>query len=309
MKTIYFFILVFLLLFSASLPQNSFAQNSHSGGTLINKDSLLFDGEDATVTLIPVVKGNDLCHGKITYTSGDTQFKTTEKEIVNNGVCMQHLPDDTVLSTKYRNKNPGDFMHTGDEISTGANGRAEIEMGDGSIVRVGPNSHFTLDCSQDFEKQTTTLKEVLGEIWSDVIGAINSDNSHQIETFNATAGVRGTKFEIISSKNETTIKLYEGSISAKNKKYSGNVELSSSDKDALMQKLQKLTSDFQAGKISMEELQKKSQEIASGAGDDIHTVILKPGQMTIIRGDTDPTQPTSFSEDNSSWYAPKNFGK
>src|SRR6266540_4401553 len=118
MKKIFFILVSVSLLFSHHL----FAQRSGS-----NNDSLLFDGSEAVRITIPIKTADEWCHGKITYQHGDVQFQTTEKEIVNRSACLDHLPDDTVLSTKWRNKQPGDYIHTGDEIQTGANGRAEVQ--------------------------------------------------------------------------------------------------------------------------------------------------------------------------------------
>ena len=305
MKLNYFFIIVFLF-FSV---RDNFAQRSVPGSWGMNKDSLILDGSNMEFRDISF-EINDLCHGKITYQKGPVQYKTTGKVVVDRSVCMDTPHPDTVETFEFREKNPGDFIHSGDEVQTGADGIAEIEMSDGSTVRIGPNSHFTLDCSQDFEKQTESLKDVLGEIWSEVTDAVGN-NQHEVETHRSTIGVRGTKFEIISTEEQTTIKLYEGKVTAKNRKYGHDTELTPDMQKKMKAELQDITNDVVSGKLIGDQIQLKIQEVYNKYKDspDVHSVYLEPGQMTIVRGDDDPTTPTAITSENDPWYAPKNFGR
>lgn len=80
-------------------------------------------------------------------------------------------------------------------LSTGANGKVEVEMSDGSILRLGPNSSVQLTCHDldpGFTLPRLSLSLLLGKLWATLSPA--GDRNISVETLNFVCGNRGTTF-------------------------------------------------------------------------------------------------------------------
>ncbi|MBT3338033.1 MAG: hypothetical protein HN855_08575 [Anaerolineae bacterium] len=73
------------------------------------------------------------------------------------------------------------------QIKTGVDGRSRLDLINGTIVRVGPQSHFSLEEIEEAEQGTfAQLKMTFGQIW-----VILNGGDVEIETPSGLAGIRG----------------------------------------------------------------------------------------------------------------------
>ena len=108
----------------------------------------------------------------------------------------------------------GTLIREGDGVKTDAAGRAVVQFSDGSVTRVAPGTEITLD-STKFNKNGTvsnvTMTQVAGRTFSTVEHLVGGNGTFKISGHNASAEVRGTKWEFIVVKGgQTILKVYAG---------------------------------------------------------------------------------------------------
>lgn len=108
----------------------------------------------------------------------------------------------------------GTLIHEGDGVRTDAKGRAVVQFSDGSVTRIAPNSEVTVD-STKFNKNGTisnvTMTQVAGRTLSTVEHLVGGNGTFKISGHNASAEVRGTRWEFIVIKGgQTILKVYVG---------------------------------------------------------------------------------------------------
>ena len=106
----------------------------------------------------------------------------------------------------------GAKVYLGDKVSTDGQGQAQLLFQDGTRMVVGPNSELVLDQfvfrSSAAENQFA-MRALVGA-FRFITGDAPKD-AYIIHTPAATMGVRGTKFDISVSPDETDVLLYTGS--------------------------------------------------------------------------------------------------
>jgi hypothetical protein len=253
-------------------------------------DSLLYDGVfSGSSPLIP----NDDCPIKVNYASGTTNASkhvlltvttcgvTSSSEQIQNGPLQK---DDKLLP--------------GSEISTGSDGKAELQLGDGSVIRMGPNT--TIKITQE-HCVSTSIFTISGNIWLKVKKLLGGGKFY-VEGRVAGGGVRGTEFTVEATENSAIFTVYEGSVEVTPKGSSGKYKEDLKD-------VEKLTQDFQSGKISMEEFGKKMEEyskkIEESATNMNKPAMVEAGYMITI---TDKVKgPEPFEKSSSNWFDDANF--
>jgi len=251
-------------------------------------DSLLYDGVfSGSSPLIP----NDDCPIKVNYASGTTNASkhvlltvttcgvTSSSEQIQNGPLQK---DDKLLP--------------GSEISTGSDGKAELQLGDGSVIRMGPNT--TIKITQE-HCVSTSIFTISGNIWLKVKKLLGG-GKFGVESGVAGGGVRGTEFTFEVTGNSAVFTVYEGSVEVTGKKINyGNI------KDGAKE-MENLTKDFQNGKISMEEYQKKMEEYSNKMQETAKsTVMVEAGNTATV---TDVIKgPEPFEKKSSNWFDDSNF--
>ena len=115
----------------------------------------------------------------------------------------------------------GMILKEGDEIRTGENGYALIKyLEKGIIIEV--KSHSSISIPIDTKSRRTgrlrRLKLFFGEIISIIKG-----KSFEVETPNAVAAVKGTKFSVTHSGDTTRVFVFSGSVKLKNE--SGEIDI------------------------------------------------------------------------------------
>jgi ferric-dicitrate binding protein FerR (iron transport regulator) len=93
----------------------------------------------------------------------------------------------------------------GDEILTKRSGTVELRLPDGSVLKIGPNSHVIINSVGMVEVTrcaTNSFELLYGKIRAVVAPFANKKSSFTIETDNALVGVRGTHFGVSHDKKE-----------------------------------------------------------------------------------------------------------
>jgi hypothetical protein len=106
----------------------------------------------------------------------------------------------------------GATLAPGTHIRTGDNGRAEVELDDGSKLRVKPRSSLMLSKVKR-HKEKVSLLLFFGRVWSKVTKSIGGENKYEVNTPNAVCGVRGTEFTtIVADDGSVRVRVTGGSV-------------------------------------------------------------------------------------------------
>lgn len=267
MKTKLFIFVIFNFLLYLPLGSLLFSQNINVGSIgYINTaaltaggdrsdpnphDSLLFDGAGNLRTETFYSKSGDECEYRVTYVKGTATGKIRKRQIFD--VCGQK---DTI--DEYENGALEKFsvIKGGEQVMTGPESTVKIELSDGSIIILGPNTNYTLPVNVcDLIRQSYLN---IGSVWTKIKKMIGG-GKFEVTTERYVAGVRGTEFSV-EAVEENGVK-YDIT-----KVYEGSVEISLKNLDTKSfenknEELAKLTNDFQSGKITLEEFSAKSLEL------------------------------------------------
>lgn len=109
----------------------------------------------------------------------------------------------------------GARLREGDRVETGPDGRVEVELATGTLVRIGPGSRVEL---REAAPGGTAFRArlLLGNLWARVHKLVAGER-FEVETENAVAGVRGTEFRVEAggSGKEDLLRVYEGAVECK----------------------------------------------------------------------------------------------
>ncbi len=104
----------------------------------------------------------------------------------------------------------GDPLKQGDTVVTESGGRLEIAFASGTILRIGESSKVTL--GESVPQKRFSARLLLGNIWAKVHKLV-ADETFQVETENAVAGVRGTEFRVeVEQGKDDLVRVYEGEV-------------------------------------------------------------------------------------------------
>ena len=107
------------------------------------------------------------------------------------------------------------LIRVGDEILSQA-GTATVELADGSVVRISPNSRLAFNRLTQYGKSGMVdirLRLNQGEIETQVKPVIEGGSRFEIETPSAVAAVRGTMFTLKTAPGSTDLRVTEGEVS------------------------------------------------------------------------------------------------
>ena len=101
-------------------------------------------------------------------------------------------------------------------VKTEKDSRMELELPDGSFIRLAAGSQIKVDFLEHDPKtddRNFRFRMGLGKLWAKARDVARKGSSFEVETANAVTGVRGTVFRINVDPNQATIvKVYQGSI-------------------------------------------------------------------------------------------------
>lgn len=278
-----------LILVSLFLFINIAAAYPYSGG----HDSLLFDGTES-ISFTESTFSDD-CMIKVTKVSGFVIGSKTVREIFD--ICGQ--PDTINRVESAAQLKVGDNLMRKEEIKTGEDGFAEMELTDGSIIRVGPNSTLYVD-----EEMCSTARALIriggGSLWFKIKKLLGG-GKFEVSTYNGGGGVRGTEFtyEVLDGKD--IIKVYEGSFEV-------NPPKDMSDLESSAKQMEQLQKDYEAGKLTTEEFTTKllalSQQASQQAGE-IKPTLVEAGYMVTLTNKIGTPEPIPSGE--TKWFEDAKF--
>lgn len=233
------FFLIFLFLF---LTQKSNSQSFTSAK--LNSDSLLFDGAERNFYSV------ERCNGKV------TNIKGCAKIIHPSGECG-------VPGTE-SNVSVGSSAVQGDIVKVCPKSMVEITLSDGSVMRGAPDSEINMSELNCDGGRSFSLRLFLGALWSEVAPVIGGETKYEVKTENAVVGSRGTKY-LVKVKYDTLITggMTDVKITTTVACLEGIVEVSNANGVTITDTSEqlKLVEDFQNGKITAEEFQRRGIEI------------------------------------------------
>lgn len=291
--------LILFIVSSGLYSQSKSGTGFISGG----HDSLLFDGANGNTFMdkspcgcrirIAAVGGKKvharICEKQVDETCGqyDTFYVKVRRGIVSWDSDI--LDGDTI----YTDDSPGSWI--------------DLQLDDGKRLLMGRNSSMVVtgNCQNNPE---VTLH--YGRLFLDLSKG-NKDNFIMTRTINGQIINTGTRYSVqsILDGNNTIdiVRVYDGSVTFQpnmqnetNKKETEKYAKDASDKAAL---LQKLTEDYQSGKITLKEYTDKLKEIMAGPEIEImKTVTVEAGYESRINGSGNPTEPVPFDVSENRWW-------
>ena len=103
----------------------------------------------------------------------------------------------------------GMVLNQGDVVQTGE-GRIEIEVPGGSIIRLGERTRLELRLA--LPNKAFSARLFLGNLWTRVHKLVSGE-SFLVETENGVAGVRGTEFRLEAAEGQPDLlRVYEGAV-------------------------------------------------------------------------------------------------
>lgn len=109
---------------------------------------------------------------------------------------------------------PGSELHEGEVVATGPDGKLELLLPTGTLVRLGPGTRLELRAASG-SAQRFTARLAFGNLWAKVHKLLAGEE-FKVETENAVAGVRGTEFRVeVAPAKEDLVRVYEGVVEVK----------------------------------------------------------------------------------------------
>ena len=269
---------VFLLMMFTSINIYSFG-----GG----HDSLLFDGS----VNYELPKNAD-CKIKITAVN-KVEIKTYK--LVKSTSCGEVFTDKTEVTNVVDKEME---VPPGSDIITGPDGFARVELWDGSVLLISPNSVVKIDA--DFCDKYG-LKLLKGTIYKK-IKKILGGGGYEVSTERAAIGVRGTEFEVTIENDITIVKVYESKVEVTPIMNDGSNKL-------VIKAYEKLIEDMQSGKITAEEYSNKiikMNEIMEGSRK-FPSVMVEAGKMVEVTFEVSEVK--DIPADNDKWFEDQKFNK
>ena len=123
-------------------------------------------------------------------------------------------------------------VYSGDRIKTSVNARIEIEMPDGTVIRVDQNSIFdvkSIKTDEDDGEDEMSFSLWAGNIWAKFKKIVSDRQTRRIESPSAVVAIRGTTLEVNVDKQLTTrVSVVEGKVAVTSKDAKGEVLVGSS---------------------------------------------------------------------------------
>jgi hypothetical protein len=105
----------------------------------------------------------------------------------------------------------GDSLNPGDEIDTRGGGRVTIELTDGSVVIVQPNSRIVMKDYRAAQSLREMFRVLVGRVRVKVAHYGGKPNPYRVNSPTASILVRGTEFVVaVESSGDTRVEVYDG---------------------------------------------------------------------------------------------------
>lgn len=264
------FFFSFLIFFICITCQKSNSQSYTS--VRYNVDSVLFDGSNVNINY------RSGCTGNISALKGCAQIIKPGSECGMEGSSSS--------------ASVGGNVEQGDKIKVCERSVIEVTMPDGSIIRGGPGSELNMSEQACDNGRSFSFRLLLGSMWNSVSPYIGGETKYEVKTENAVTGSRGTKF-LVNITYDTVYDNSEKSVWSVNKItkvacLEGVVEVSNSNGATLTDTATqvRLYEDFQAGRITTEEMQRRVSEIENN-----NKLLVNAGMETTVYNEQPPSPP------------------
>jgi hypothetical protein len=105
----------------------------------------------------------------------------------------------------------GDSLNPGDEVDTRGGGRVVIELTDGSVVVVHPNSRIVMSNYRAAASMREMFRILIGRVRIKVAHYGGKPNPYRVNSPTASILVRGTEFSVaVEPSGDTRVEVYEG---------------------------------------------------------------------------------------------------
>jgi len=107
----------------------------------------------------------------------------------------------------------GASIENGARVRTGDDGEATLRFDDGTESTVRAKSEIIVDVHQKKESEPNAITVFFGRLWSKVAKASGGEQTFEVRSANAVAGVRGTQFEVgVADDGSTRVVVSEGKV-------------------------------------------------------------------------------------------------
>ncbi|MBO0798789.1 MAG: FecR domain-containing protein, partial [Blastocatellia bacterium] len=173
----------------------------------------------------------------------------------------------------------GDLLNPGDEIDTRGGGRVVIELTDGSVVVIYPNSRIAICDYRSAASLREMFRILIGRVRVNVAHYGGKPNPYRVNSPTASILVRGTQFDVaVEPSGDTRVEVYEGLVEVQSLSDPLRSALLSAGRGALV----KPNED-----IHIYTLGSKNKSKNSGAGNDDANSNTDNGQASARRGDAE----------------------
>ncbi len=106
------------------------------------------------------------------------------------------------------------YLHGGDEVTTGSKARLELMMPDKSKVRFAENSRFKIvQLDTGANSRNVRINVAVGRTWANVSRIIGGKSRFEVSCEHAVAGVRGTIYRVnVNDDTSAVVKVYDGEV-------------------------------------------------------------------------------------------------
>jgi hypothetical protein len=262
-----------------------------------DKDSLLLDGGPGIKT---IQSYTGKCDVKVLRVSGKN---SGVKSVAQVEMGCGEIGTDTFYTSEKGQLKKDDILSYGEEVSTGDDGIIELEMWDGAVLRMAPNT--TIKITSDF-CDSRSIFQKQGSIWYKIKKFIGGGKFEVVSDNRTAIGVRGTEFTVETREDKTILRVYEGSVDIRpiGKGLHEGIEKTGNE-------MQKLTEDFQNGKITIEEFNTKAMEFSKILQEKtdgiIKSTVVDAGNMVTVIDMLGNIEPIPASD--VKWFEDSNFNK
>ena len=168
---------------------------------------------------VPTSRGN--APARVSFVQGEASF-------VRGGARATAQPN---ADAPWRRLRAKAMLRAGDTVRTQAKTRVELTLGDGSRLRLGPDSMITLQAANFLPngERRVSVRMWLGRLWAHVAKRLGGSSAFEVHTRNAVAGVRGTSFAVMAQSDlSSVVKVYTGTVGVRKRatRTKGRVEVS-----------------------------------------------------------------------------------
>jgi len=164
-------------------------------------------------------------------------------------------------------------IYSGDRIKTNLNSRLELEMPDGSVIKIHENTIFdvkSIKTAARDNKDEMKFTLFAGNIWAKFKKLVNTRQTRQIESPSAVVAIRGTTIEMNVDQNKrTVVRVLEGRVGIRSKDVTGEV-LVGANQESTVEKGKAPTAPRPAS---------KTDGTGEGAAEGALKLEVKPGQL------------------------------